>query len=145
MSFSDALEGEILDWVFNIGTPSAVTQGTHLAVFTASPENDADTTTNGFAETDFNRVDCQTAGNGGGDLFTRTNDQVWNNETVTFTNDSGSQQTITHIALVNGGTGAAGIVAHAALQTSRDVPDQADLEFAGDNSQGGAAITFTLD
>lgn len=145
MSFSDALEGEILDWVFNIGTPSAVTQGTHLAVFTASPEADADTTTNGFAETDVNRVDCQTAGDSGGDLFTRTNDQVWNNATVTFTNSSGSDQTITHIALVDGGTGAAAIVAHAALQTSRLVPDGADLEFAGDNTQGGAAITFTLD
>jgi hypothetical protein len=147
MSFSDVLEGEVLDWIFNrvTGSGNEPTQGTHLAVFSANPEAAADTSaTGGFTSAQFNRIDITTAGPGSTNLFDRTDNQVWNNSTVTFTNSSGAQQNITHVVLVDGTGSAAKVIAHAELTPARDVPDAADLEFAGDGMQTGAAITFTL-
>lgn len=139
MSFSNALEGEILDWVFSIvtGSPNEPTQGTHLGCLTVIDEVGPPETYTEAANID--RVDVATT-----PLFSRTDDQVWNNATITFTNDDAAQQTIVGIALYDADT-AGNVVAWAALQTSRDVPSAADLEFAADGMQTGASITFTLD
>lgn len=134
MSFNNASEIEILEHVFSVAGSSGVTQGTHLALFTASPEDDADTSTN--EATDFTRVQIDAPGS---ELFTRTDNVVENGSVVTFTNGGASPVTITHVGVVVGASGTSQIVAHAELATSREVPAGADLEFAV------GAITFELD
>lgn len=139
MSFSNLMEENLLNWVFDIGTPAAVLQGSHLAVFTSNPEaqaNAADITT--FEAADFARIDVS-----GATDFTLDpnagNTRVYNTNVITFTNASlVNDTTITHVGLVDAASGAATVIAYAALTTARLVPAEADLEFAAQ------AITFEL-
>jgi len=130
MSFSDFLEGELLDHVFKIGAAFPQPTNIYIALSTADPLDDnsglAEPVGNGYARV-LNNVN-----------WARTVSQIDNNAAVTFPQATGSWGTITHFGIFDAIT-AGNQLGSGALSTSRLVNSGDTPEFAIND------ITVTLD
>lgn len=99
MSFSDTVEGYLLDWLFTLAAPTAPTT-IYVALSTADPgeagASIAEPSGSGYA-----RV---SSGVGTGN-WTRTAGSVANDNVITFPEASGSWGTLTYFALYSAVTG----------------------------------------
>lgn len=112
MSFSDTLEGELLDHLFDIGAAySAPTM--YVALSTADPGDDggsiAEPVGNGYA-----RIACSG--------WSRSGNEVDNDAAVTFAEASGSWGEITYAGLFDASTGG-NLLLSFELDTPRTVTD----------------------
>lgn len=94
MSFSDVLEGELLDHFFDIGAYSAPT--IYIGLSTADPGDDA----SGLAEPSGNGYARQACA-----AWTRTTSTVDNDAAITFPEATGSWGTISHACIFDAVSG----------------------------------------
>lgn len=118
MSFSDYLEGKVLDHVFGL---AAFTQPTlYIALSTADP-------------TDAGSGLTEPAGNGYARVqhsgWSRTGNTVSNSTAVTFPQATGSWGTITHFAIMDAAT-AGNVLASGSVSPSQAVVSGNTVEFA---------------
>ena len=120
-SFSDYLEGELLDHVFGKGsfTPPTI----YVAVSTADPLDSgsglAEPSGNGYARVQTTEADWDAASGGAID----------NANAITFNEATGSWGTITHFALMDAASGG-NLLLHGALGTSKTVSTGDTVKFA---------------
>ena len=127
MSFSDVLEAELLDHLFDIGAYSAPTM--YVGLSTADPTDDA----SGLAEpsgSGYVRIACA--------AWSRTASEVDNDAAVTFAEATGSWGTITHAGLFDAES-AGNLLLSFALDTPRAITDGMTPRFSA------GELNITLD
>ena len=98
MSFSDTVEGYLLDWLFTLASPTAPTT-VYVALSTADP-GETGASVAEPAGGSYARVSAGV----GTDNWTRTAGSVANDNVLTFPEASGSWGTLTHFALYSAAT-----------------------------------------
>ena len=121
MSFSDTLEGELLDHLFNIGAYSA--PDTYIGLSTADPLDDA----SGLAEVSggsYARVQVT--------AWSRSGNEVDNDNAIEFPEATGSWGTVTHACIFDAVSGGNLLISFA-LDSSQSISSGETARFpAGD-------------
>lgn len=144
MSASNEFETDILELIFlntalaDIGDsgglqPSAAAGSLYISLHTADPGEGGNQSTNEASYTGYGRVAVARSGA----QWTVTGDTASNDNTVTFGQNTGSSQTVTHFACGKESSGATGILFSNALSASLNVDTNVTPSFAAGN------LTFT--
>lgn len=135
MSFSNAAENEILNYVFK-GTNTTWDGDTnlYLALHTADPGEAGSATSSECAYGSYARVTMTRSSD-----WTISGNQVANANLEQFPQCSSGTETITHVSIVNTSTGAGLSICRAELNTPIPISTGIQPQFAA------GALTFTLD
>jgi hypothetical protein len=135
MSFSNAAETEILNYIFKDAAVSWDGQASlYLSLHTSDPGEAGTAVTNESAYTSYARVVLTRATD-----ITTSGNQITNANLEQFPTCTGGSETITHACIVSSASGAGVLIAKCALTSSLSVSNGIQPQFAAES------LTFTLD